>query len=207
MHSDIELIDLIKDQFGYKTDLELAGFLGVSKDTISAIRNKRTVVGESLRFTILQKWKAYDRVLFRKAEDFVLRSIDRHAKPQPNRNESPNSVFSTGSLVAKILDLRRNQKDHWALPEVTDGAHVVEDSTLLDLYKSYRNLSTDEDVAQVLGIKRNSISMVRHGRSRLGPLPRLRIYRDVYGEDTTQMESALESSESLLSLMRKTSRH
>lgn len=62
--TDAELIELVKQAFKYNTDLELAGFLGVSKDTVSAIRSNRTVVGEGLRFTILDKLLVLDKVAF-----------------------------------------------------------------------------------------------------------------------------------------------
>lgn len=204
MPTDVELIDLIKSTFNYRTDLEVAGFLGVCKDTISAIRNNRTVMGESLRFTILDKWKALDRVAYRKAEDFVLRARDVAAwRKLQSLNSESNTFFSTKMLVAKILDARRAQQDRWALNEVEHGPPVSEDAELLDQYKSYKKFSTDDELARAIGIKRNSVSMVRHGRSRLGPLPRLRIYRDAYGEDTSELEAALESSEALLTLIKR----
>jgi ribonucleotide monophosphatase NagD (HAD superfamily) len=68
---------------------------------------------------------------------------------------------------------------------------------------AFRGFTTDVQMAKELGIKRNTISMVRTGRSRLGPLPRLRIYRDVYDEDTSELEEALESSDALLRMVRK----
>jgi transcriptional regulator with XRE-family HTH domain len=209
MPTDVELIDLIKTSFRYETDLEVAGFLGVNKDTISAIRNNRTAIGESLRLTILEKCRSLDRVLYRKAEDFLLRisagdaSIRRRSGDIQIEAQSSNSIFSVKTLRDKLLELRADQKDRWALEELVDGSTLSEDATLIDLYKAHKNISTDLELAKILGIKRNSISMVRHGRSRLGPLPRLRIYRDAFGEDTSELESALESSEALLALLKK----
>lgn len=214
--SDAELIDLVKQTFKYETDVQLAGFLGVSKDTVSAIRNHRTVVGEGLRFTILDKLLVLDKVAYRKGEEFVLGKDtleDRHktrtAQSDQPKSRSLASICSPTALVAKLQELRHDihafrqgQQDRWALKETEDGPPINEDAELLSLYKAYKKFETDAAVAKALGINRNSISMVRHGRSRLGPLPRLRIYRDVYGRDTSKLESALESSEALLKLIK-----
>lgn len=213
--TDVELIDLVKTTFKYETDIQVAGFLGVTKDTISAIRNTRSVVGEQVRLTILDKLFALDKIAFRKGEN-ALFSV---AKAGGNSDDEPldaelvesekNSLFSACSpkaLLSKLYHWRNEQRqaqyERWALKEIEDGTPISEDAELLDLYKEYRQFATDAEVAETLGIKRNSISMVRHGRSRLGPLPRLRIYRDVHGRDTSDLEAALESSEALLNLMK-----
>ena len=208
--TDAELIELVKQAFKYNTDLELAGFLGVSKDTVSAIRNNRTVVGEGLRFTILDKLLVLDKVAFRKGEEFFIKSSalavnkeKQSVEPIQGSKRSLILLCSPAKLAAKILELRQAQHERWALKELEDGPSVSEDALLLDLYMAFKKFETDSRVAEELGIKRNSISMVRHGRSRLGPLPRLRIYRDVYGQDISELEAALESSEALLDMLKK----
>jgi hypothetical protein len=50
-------------------------------------------------------------------------------------------------------------------------------------------------------IKRNTISMVRSGKSRLGPLPRLRMLKQIDVEDVTDIERGIESSEYLINLI------
>lgn len=213
--TDTELIDLVKQTFNYDTDVQVAGFLGVTKDTVSAIRNNRTVVGEGLRFTILDKLLVLDKIAYRKGENALFKEgkeedEDRH-KPQDAETDdlqhrSLASACSPKALLIRLREWRQQQRqaqdERWALKETEDGPPVSEDAELLNLYKEYRQFDTDAQVSKTLGIKRNSISMVRHGRSRLGPLPRLRIYRDVYGRDTSKLEAALESSEALLNLMK-----
>ena len=213
--TDTELIDLVKQTFNYDTDVQVAGFLGVTKDTVSAIRNNRTVVGEGLRFTILDKLLVLDKIAYRKGENALFKEgkeedEDRH-KPQDAETEdlqhrSLASACSPKALLIRLREWRQQQRqaqdERWALKETEDGPPVSEDAELLNLYKEYRQFDTDAQVSKTLGIKRNSISMVRHGRSRLGPLPRLRIYRDVYGRDTSKLEAALESSEALLNRMK-----
>jgi transcriptional regulator with XRE-family HTH domain len=207
--TDAELIQLLKESMNYKTDVELAGYLGVTKDTVSAIRNNRTLVGEGLRFTIMDKVNILDRVAYRKLEDSILtpltHKLNQHDQ-QEYIGEGTLSLLercSPKNLADSILKMRRRQKERWALEETEEGSAVTEDSRLLDLYMAFRGFTTDVQMAKELGIKRNTISMVRTGRSRLGPLPRLRIYRDVYDEDTAELEEALESSEALLRMVRK----
>jgi transcriptional regulator with XRE-family HTH domain len=213
--TDAELIDLVKQTFNYDTDVQVAGFLGVTKDTVSAIRNNRTVVGEGLRFTILDKLLVLDKIAYRKGENILFRESETEGEdrrePQDAgtddlQHRSLASACSPKVLLIRLREWRREQRqaqhDRWALKETEDGPPESEDAELLNLYKEYRQFDTDAQVSKTLGIKRNSISMVRHGRSRLGPLPRLRIYRDVYGRDTSKLEAALESSEALLNLMK-----
>lgn len=213
--TDVELIELVKQTFNYDTDIQVAGFLGVTKDTISAIRNKRTVVGEGLRFTILDKLFVLDKIAFRKGENAIFKQGEEggesrrephYAKPDESEQRSLVSACSPEVLLNRLREWQHKQRqaqhDRWALKEIEDGPPVSEDAELLDLYKEFKQFETDAEVAKTLGIKRNSISMVRHGRSRLGPLPRLRIYRDVYGRDTSKLEAALESSDALLNLMK-----
>jgi hypothetical protein len=73
---------------------------------------------------------------------------------------------------------------------------------LIDLYKSFGRFKTDTEVANALGLKQNTISMVRKSKSGLGPLPRLRIFRDVWKVDIDELEEALESSEVMLNLLK-----
>lgn len=173
-----ELIDALKQAFGYKTDLEVAGYLGVDKQTIYFIKKGDRSLGPRQRLKIL------DRVLYRKFENRILRTL----LPE--------------YLAEAIIEIRQEQGQNWALPETLPGNPHPEDGQLLDLYKRHMELPNDEAVSQRLGIKPQSISTVRTGRARLGPLPRLRIFRDVLGEDISTIEEALESTDVLLKLIR-----
>ena len=175
---DDELIDALKLAFGYKSDVEVAGFLGVDKQTVYAARHGITPLGERQRFKIINK------VAYRKTENLALRALPK-------------------SLIEKILEIRRDQQEHWALGETEDGPSIAEDSQLMDLYKTFRGFRTDQEMADTLGIKRSAISNVRTGRSKLGPLPRLRMFRDVWGEKIEHLEEALESSQALLKMVRE----
>jgi transcriptional regulator with XRE-family HTH domain len=207
-----ELLDLLKSTFNCQTDLELANFLGVTNDTLSAIRHQKTEIGEGMRLTILQKVRAFDRLAYRTTEDFLLN------KAESSLNKSLNSAFAkkiaaypdlaltAKNLINKVREIRRNQQELWFHP---DGETSIksdsdnEDNELLNLYKAFRGFQTDADMAAVLGIKRNSLSTVRAGRSRLGPIPLLHIYRDFFNENIIELEAALKSSSDLLVLVQK----
>lgn len=209
--TNVAILECVKRRFSHSTDLELAGFLGVSKDTISGIRNNRTVVGEALRFTIMDKMIDLEKF------DNQVRSKSMFKDGGVPLTEKNN--FQNGSLMLacspKMLLIRlrelqgeqcKGQRAKCTLAKIDEEPVVGEDADLLDLYKSFKQFVIDADVSKTLGIKRNSVSMVRHGGSRLGPLPRLRIYRDVYGRDTENLEAALESNDALLTLITDRSR-
>jgi hypothetical protein len=107
------------------------------------------------------------------------------------------------SLVEKIQQIRKDQHEGWVFPVTETGSPATDDALLLDAYKEFRGLRTDQEMAEILRIKRSAISMVRTGRNRLGPLPRLRIFRDVWGESIDHIEDAINSSEALLKLIRE----
>lgn len=176
--TDAKLIDALKQAFEYSTDVEVAGFLGVDPHTIYMVRKGDYVLGERQRFKIM------DKVLYRSTENLALRCLPKN-------------------LAQRIFEIRRDQAQRWALKETEDGAPPIEDSQLLGIYKEFRGFKTDKEMAEVLGIKPQSISMVRSGKNRLGPLPRLRIFRDVWGESVDDLEAALQSSEALLKMVNK----
>ncbi len=172
------LIDSLKQAFGYTTDAQIAEFLSVDRQTIYNVRSGIAKLGERQRFKIL------DRVLYHKTENLALRCLPK-------------------SLVEKIQQIRKDQHEAWVFPVMEVGSPATDDALLLDTYKEFRGLRTDQEMAEILRIKRNAISMVRSGRNRLGPLPRLRIFRDVWGESIDHIEEAINSSEALLKLIRE----
>lgn len=173
---DADLIDALKKAFGYKTDVEVAGFLNVDKQSIYLARHGKGSLG------ITQRFKIIDRILFQKTENLAIRCLPEN-------------------LVLKIQEIRQLQHQQSALKETENGYPSDADSKLLDLYKDFRRFKTDSEMADAIGIKRQSISMVRTGKNKLGSLPRLRIFRDVWNEDITDLETALESSDSLLKMV------
>lgn len=180
-NSNAALLDQLKKGFGYKTDVEVAGFLGVSKETISQVR--QGVLGLSLG----QRMKIMDRLTSIRTRDLMERITPEHLAHELHR-----------------LSLRGAER--LALDELEKGEPTAVDVKLIELFKTYgqdENLfKTDKEMATFLGLKRASISGVRTGKSKLGSLPRLRILKVIYPEaDVEQIEKGIESSEYLLKLI------
>jgi transcriptional regulator with XRE-family HTH domain len=180
-NSNADLLDRLKQGFDYKTDVEIAGFLGVTKETISQVR--QGVLGLSLS----QRIKIMDRLASIKTRNLFERITPEHLAHELHR-----------------LSLRGAER--LALDELEKGEPLAVDVRLIELFKTYgqdENLfRTDKEMASFLGLKRASISGVRTGKSRLGPLPRLRILKVICPEiDIEQIEKGIESSEYLLKLI------
>jgi hypothetical protein len=63
---------------------------------------------------------------------------------------------------------------------------------------------TDKEMATFLGLKRASISGVRTGKSKLGPLPRVRMLKAINPEtDIDQILNGIESNQCLIELIEK----
>lgn len=182
-NNNAALLDQLKVGFGYKTDVEVAGFLGVTKETISQIRH-----GE-LGLSISQRMKLMDRLTSIKTRNLLERIT-------PER------------LSSELHRLSLRGAERLALAELENGKPTPVDVQLIELFKTYgqdENLfRTDNEMATYLGLKRASISGVRTGKSRLGPLPRLRILKVICPEaDIEQIEKGIESSEYLLTLIKE----
>ena len=204
MLSDIKLLDLVRKAFNYKTDREVANFLGVNDNTIYGIRNNRSVAGEKLRLKILTRFKILDKVAFRCAEDFFLRYFEGgKANSRPRDEDAMPILLTSQVLVLRIRELRKKQHQRWGKSGSPDDFDQTDDVKLLDEYKSFMNIPTDTELAKALGITGSSISMVRKGRHSLGPQPRLRIFRDAFNVDVSELLAALGSSRALLALIKE----
>ncbi|MBS3955488.1 MAG: hypothetical protein KGZ88_21295 [Methylomicrobium sp.] len=180
-NNNATLLDQLKQGFGYKTDVEIARFLGVTKETISQIRR-----GE-LGLSLSQRIKIMDRL-----SSIQIRDLLERITPENLSNELHR------------LSLRGAER--LALDELEKGEPTAVDIKLIELFKTYgqdENLFiTDKEMATFLGLKRATISGVRTGKSKLGPLPRLRILKLICPElDLEQIEKGIESSQYLLKLI------
>lgn len=180
-NNNATLLDQLKQGFGYKTDVEIARFLGVTKETISQIRR-----GE-LGLSLSQRIKIMDRL-----SSIQIRDLLERITPENLSNELHR------------LSLRGAER--LALDELEKGEPTAVDIKLIELFKTYgqdENLFiTDKEMATFLGLKRATISGVRTGKSKLGPLPRLRILKLICPElDLEQIEKGIESSEYLVELI------
>ena len=181
--SNADLLDKLKHLFGYKADAGIARFLGVTKETISQIRR-----GE-MGLSINQRLKAMDR-------------LDIVSTPGLLEKISPEYLSS------ELLRLSLRGAERLALDEFEKGEPTAVDTKLIELFKAFgqdENLFTvDQEMASFLGLKRASISGVRTGKSKLGPLPRLRMLKAINPEtDIEQVLNGIESNKSLHDLIEK----
>lgn len=69
------------------------------------------------------------------------------------------------------------------------------DGELLEVYKVFKGCATDTELANLLGIKRQSISMVRSGRNKLRTSALLKIFEDVMDVGHLGLQTAVQSSD------------
>jgi hypothetical protein len=177
MKNDAVLLDKLKECFGFQTDVEVAAFLGITKDSVSLVRRGETGL------SIAQRLKIMDRLESVQAKDFIAR-------------------MSPENLVARLVSLRDGGAEHLCKKSVQgEGNGQPIDVALLDLFKGQFNFRTDKLLAEYLGIKSNTLATVRGNKSRLGPLPRLRMLKMVDGVTIADIEQGIGSAGDLLKLM------
>jgi transcriptional regulator with XRE-family HTH domain len=179
--SNAVLLDRVKEGLGYKTDLEIAGFLGVSKELISNIRNDKKAL------SLKQRIKIMDRLATIQIRDLLIKITPEY-------------------LGKELYRLSLRGAENLAFKESEEGQTLSSDIKLIDLFKEYgrqgQPFRTDEDMANYLGVSISMISSVRRQNKPLSHLSRLRILKAVNPDaNTDQIERGIESSEYLLSLI------
>ena len=174
MKKDVELLDLLKKHLGYQTDVQMADYLNLSKQAIYRIRANEVDLGHKQRFKIL------DRLGYLAAASFITSIAPKH-------------------LAETIAERVEDRAAIIALAKIKDEESPEADIQLLALIKKYTNSETDEELANKIGLKRTSLSMVRKGKAKFGLYPRLKILKLLdLNADLEKFERALESSEELL---------
>jgi len=182
MKSDVDILDQLKIGFNFKTDVELAGFLGVTKVAVSQIRHG------DMKLSGIQRLRVMDRL-----ESIRVRDLFINIAPE--------------KLAERILELSRRNATKLALAVAEKGISDVSDVVLIDLFKEFGQFRTDKELATYLGFNRGMVSAIRGGTRKLGPLPRLRILRAVEEsigkevEEIEEIEKGIESSEYLITLI------
>lgn len=177
MTSDVELLDTIKSGFGLQTDSAVAGFLGITPTSIHRVRHNQG------RFGVMQRLKVLDRVAFLRA-----RSLLEQISPEYLRNAIQRMSHQQANRLAKSRSQRQTA--------------ATADAQLLDAAKDVLGFATDVELADFLGLARHRMSMVRTGRSTLGPKPRLRLLNRIEPFDLEKVIGALDSSEELIRQIR-----
>ena len=176
-NDDTALLDVIREGFDLESDAAVAALLGITPTTIHRVRHGKARLGP------IQRLKVLDRVGFIRARSLV-------EMIAPDRLAQAIRTFSHGQ--AKRLAQRKLERQR---PRTADAE-------LLDLAKEVFEFRTDEDLAAFLGLARHRMSMVRTGRSALGPKPRLKLLRLVEDFDLDAVLATLESSEDLAARIR-----
>ena len=171
--SDAVLLDAIKDGFGLDTDSQVASFLKISAVTIHHVRHGRARLG------IVQRLKVLDKIAFLNTRQWLER-------------------ITPDNLSSAIRDSSHKLARKAASGCPSSSSDASPDAVLLVLAKDLFGVRTDAELAEHLGVARNTISMVRTGRSTLGPKPRLRILHAISPFDIEKLENILDSSEALI---------
>lgn len=177
MSSDAQLIDALRAAFALDSDAEVAAFLGIAPISVYFARTGRAKLGP------VQRLKVLDRLSFAKG-----RSLLEQIAPE--------------ALAAKIRRLSQAQARALAERRLERQRARTVDAELIELVKATYDFRNDEVLAEHLGFPRSRISMIRTGRSTLGPIPRLKLLRLVEEFDLEGALEALASSEELVALVR-----
>jgi DNA-binding Xre family transcriptional regulator len=189
MPNDSAVFDFLKFSMGFESDTQLAAWLGISRDSLSGIRTGRLPMGDSIRFVILTKWWSELRHRPNAVNTPVQASGALEQVVRTPTGFCSKALLGTVNAHLKVLGKDACGSDHKSV-----------DGELLDAYKVLKGCSTDTDLASLLGIKRQSISMVRSGRNDLGPIPLLKIFEDVTDQHELGLQAAVQSSEAMMNL-------
>ncbi len=175
-NNDIELLDSIKLGFGFSSDAELAAFLGVTRGNISIVRNQNGKLGPVARM------KCLDRLAFLGIRNWMER-------------------ISTEYIAKRLNEMSRGQAERIAHAKLATEFQLPLDEELPDRVREVLGMTSDKELADLLGIKTTSISMVRKGKSKLGHLPRLKILEIIEGLPYSEILLAISDNKYLINLI------
>lgn len=175
-NNDIELLDSIKSGFGFASDAELAAFLGVTRGNISIVRNQNGKLGPLARI------KCLDKLAFLGIRNWLER-------------------ISTEYIAMRLNELSKSQAENIARISLANEFNLTSDEELPDRIRDALGMSSDLELADVLGIRPTSISMVRKGKSKLGHIPRLKVLEIIEGLPSTEILLAITDNKYLINLI------
>lgn len=177
-HRDAALLDILKEGFGLGSDARIADFLGITRTTIHSVRHGKARLG------IMQRLKIMDHIGFLHSRQWLESILPEQLSERIRR--------SSHALAQRQANARQR-------PQPTP----TPDGELIDLVQSARGFRTDTELADFLGVARNTISNVRAGRASLGPRPRLRILNSFAPFDTERVDAVLDSPDALAQAVRE----
>ena len=199
MSFDKKLLGHLKQRLGFESDARLMHWSGISRNSMSGIQNERLAMGDSIRFVLLDKWWTHLRP--KTVAGAKANAITGDAGASEELGTALASEEPAELSAQALLEIVRKRLDPPSAAHlVALGVSTPADVLLLDAYKIYKGCETNGELADLLGIKRNAISMVRTGHNKLGPLPLLKIFEDVCNAQHLGLHRAVQSSEALLRL-------
>ncbi|MEY6433008.1 hypothetical protein ABC977_11385 [Thioalkalicoccus limnaeus] len=175
---DAELLDVLKTGFGLDSDAQVAAFLGITRTTIHSVRHGKARLG------ILQRIKILDHIGFLHSRQWLESLLPERLSERIRR--------SSHRLARRQVRARQRLK-----------RDLDVEGELLDLVQDACGFRTDTELAEFLGVARNTISNVRAGRASLGPRPRLRILNQFAPFDTERVDAVLDSTDALIEAVRE----
>ena len=177
-HRDVALLDILKAGFDLGSDAQIADFLGITRTTIHSVRHGKARLG------IMQRLKIMDHIGFLHSRQWLESILPEHLSERIRR--------SSHALAQRQANARQR-------PQPTP----TPDGELIDLVQQTGGFRTDTELADFLGVARNTISNVRAGRASLGPRPRLRILNAFAPFDTERVDAVLDSPDALAMAVRE----
>lgn len=169
------LLDALKRRLGVQSDAQLARLLGLTRTPLNHVRHGRSRLGLATRLRIL------DLLAYQGRTDWISR-------------------LQVEALIAALQEAGGEDSLPPTPPQRQKRTPGPE-GRLLDLVQASGRFATDADLADFLGIARESVVNARAGRTTLGPRPRLRILNHIEPFDLADLERHLESDEALLDVL------
>lgn len=111
-------------------------------------------------------------------------------------------MLTNASLASKIRAGSETLARKQANKNIPNDSTEVAEKDLIEEAKEAFGCSSDEELAEILGVARNTISAIRNGDTSLGPEPRLRILNRIEPFEIEQLQKVLTSTDDLIEAIR-----
>lgn len=178
---EVELLDTLRVTFALRNDAQVATFLGLARATISVVRSRQQKLG------LVQRLKLLDAIGFPGMPDLI-------------------DAISTPMLTERLQALLPDEPPP-ARRRKRTPAPTSPEAAMVELAKRALGCTTDDDLVDILGLSRTVMPMIRAGRTRIGPRPRLRLLCRLTPFDLPRLEHLLTDTPALIALLRAHATH
>ena len=184
------LIDEIRRGFDLPSDVAVAAFLGLSAPAVHQIRAGKMGLSPVQRLRVLDKLTLLDKLkVLDRVGSLRVRGLLERIAPE--------------FLTRKLWEVNREIANRVANKRLSSSVAPTPDAELIDAFKAHCGYATDAELAEALGLARQTMSSVRAGRTTLGPRPRLRMLNRLQPFELELVESVLDSTDVLVDLIRR----